>query len=291
MTTAAAIVGIVLALQTAAADELDASLARLAGAVPQRMGRDKLVQQYEELVAKHPNDPRSAAAMLRIAGILELTDKAAGMAPQYDKALTWYHRATKTARRGSPEWIDAMLKVVSRVRNRGNVTKAELNESRQLLQQLQDQSGSDFYLASLLQFEWLLQCRQEKNVAQAEVHYRALQEVLKDPKLKTLDPAKRTYIELLAKCAPAQMIEINTLANQRGSAKREAILKLKSENPENRLVQDAAKRSLGSITVELDAPAPEGRSPMARRLLIIGNVVFLLVLAGVAIHRSRRSGR
>jgi hypothetical protein len=83
----------------------------------QKVGRDVVVHQYEQFIARAGDDPRRVDAMLAIAGIYRsIAIPEQGIKQDPEAALHWARKAVAAAKVGSPQWVEGNFAVAGHLR-------------------------------------------------------------------------------------------------------------------------------------------------------------------------------
>jgi hypothetical protein len=91
-------------------DSFDTQLQYLRTQNVAQVGREALVDAYDELIRRHAGNPQTAEAMLEIAALFTSVERPElDVHPDSEKALAWLRQAAATAVEGSPTWIEAQF--------------------------------------------------------------------------------------------------------------------------------------------------------------------------------------
>ncbi len=296
--------GILPAEETSLGEITDASfieqLEQLRKTTLQERGRERLVADFEKLIAGDPDHPQVSIAMKRVGDLYQRSDSGIGLEADVEKSLVWYSRAAEAAPMGSQEWYDACLQAVHLLQNQIQ-TEDALAESRALLEAMARDADS---AESRVRAEYFLikQSMREKNAEGIERHaqnildWSAADGELSEEDRQSIQGLKYAAAVELMGCA-VQAATADGLATDRMRGTKEQrsayVLSIAQQYPLPG-VQEQAEQTLASIAAQPIPPAPPATYPMTARtgswrLLVLVNCVLIAAFVVVIVVR-RRSG-
>lgn len=151
-------------------DSFDAQLQYLRTQNVAQVGRDSLVEAYDKLISRHPDDPRVAEAMLEIAALFTSVEiPQLEVYSDQEKALAWLHKASATAAAGSSTWVKAQFAIS------GHVRQSNPEEARRVIDDIAAKAkDKSLLLLAKIEHEFQKICIAEGDLDAAESHCRRL---------------------------------------------------------------------------------------------------------------------
>ena len=212
---------------------------------PGKVGRDALVEAYEDLIDRYPGDARVAEAMLEIACLYENTMPDLGIYPDADRALLWSRRAADTAAPGSDTWFRAQFLLCHRVRY------LDASEARQILENVSARATGDPLISARVEKEFQSICVIEHDLDAAEGHCRRLLGWYADPARIPKDVTAKAELDGVIRSAATFMVEALGSAPWPVAVRMARIRRLMDDYVWNRALQRAGERKLEHLRERL----------------------------------------
>lgn len=155
------------------ADDFSSELGAIEAQSLVEVGRDSIVQAYEELVNKYPEHPGRARAMMKIANLWGLNLAKAKIVPDQEKVGEWLLKVRAETEPGDELWSAASLRIA------GNMRYSDPAAAKELLLEVFDHTRDP---VTEVESYYQLQCiaRHEKDYDEAERICLTLQEWMVD---------------------------------------------------------------------------------------------------------------
>lgn len=140
-------------LSPAAGDDYDAELARLKKLSISKLGRESIIREFENLIARFPNDPRNPLTMIHVSRLYS-SYRTPETNVRQDKidANRWAERAAQSSKRGSKEWIEARFIMFGYLSN----IECDYEKARRLLSDIESGAQNRVALAKVAERKiWL----------------------------------------------------------------------------------------------------------------------------------------
>lgn len=182
------------------ADEFADKLEQLESQVVAQVGRDVLLNAYQELLDKYPQHPGRAKAMLQVANLWQIDVPNKKVAHDREKELAWLKRSRSETKVGDALWLETGFRIA------GCLEWSKPGEAKKVLSGILDHANN-FITSAKAYYELQTMACREKDYAEAERICRMLQEWMSD---QTRQPEamfqKGQFFEVIQASASSMMI-------------------------------------------------------------------------------------
>lgn len=258
----------------------------LRGQNPETIGREALIQGYQDLIAKYQADPRTAEAMFLVGVELESTHQN-GVKPDHEAAAAWYRKAVARSSPGTPIWTKSRFYLAARLPYLRDEKNENLAFARQLLNEIAEQDQANYVVLAELENAWISQCKRERNLKGVQDHVEKLLKWYDDPDRIPKDPRQKKIVDGFIAGAARVMSETWLTAELPKKDRARHIEQIESDYSHLPGVSQTADRLLNQIERTSEPPLPVEKvhldpKPKWRWLVfvginVIGAVVFSLI--------------